>query len=187
MKKRHIAIIGAGIAATAALVMSAPAHCTSQGSLPDARCTPGALNTQITQENLKDTLCNPDWSTKSIRPPSSYTTMLKKNQIKQYGYIDTSTASYEEDHLISLELGGSPTDPNNLWPESYSTTPGAREKDRVENYLHAQVCAGAITLAAAQKEISTDWVAVYRQSTGYPQSGSQQYGSTQPLTDLDDE
>jgi hypothetical protein len=24
---------------------------------------------------------------------------------------------YEEDHLISLELGGAPRDPKNLWPQ----------------------------------------------------------------------
>ena len=38
-------------------------------------------------------------------------------QIAEYGYADTSTADYEEDHLIPLELGGAPRDPNNLWPE----------------------------------------------------------------------
>jgi hypothetical protein len=28
---------------------------------------------------------------------------------------------YEEDHLISLEDGGDPTDPRNLFPEPYNT------------------------------------------------------------------
>ena len=28
-------------------------------------------------------------------------------------------SDYQEDHLISLELGGNPTDPRNLWPEPY--------------------------------------------------------------------
>lgn len=70
-------------------------------------------------------------------------------------------ADYEEDHLISLELGGSPTDPKNLWPESYTTIPNARDKDKVENYLHKQVCSGALSLKEAQREISTDWISVY--------------------------
>jgi len=34
-------------------------------------------------------------------------------------------ACYEEDHLISLENGGDPKDPKNLWPEPYNTKVGA--------------------------------------------------------------
>jgi hypothetical protein len=39
--------------------------------------------------------------------------------------------------------------------------PGFKQKDLVENYLHQKVCAGSISLAAAQHAIATDWVAVY--------------------------
>ena len=70
-------------------------------------------------------------------------------------------ADYEEDHFISLELGGSPTDPRNLWPEPYLPKPGAKEKDIVENYLHRQVCSGTMTLEDAQKAIVADWYRVY--------------------------
>ncbi len=130
--------------------------------LPNALLTPGVPNPNITQANINQNICNPRWSTKSIRPASSYTTGLKKTQLVQYGYADTNLADFEEDHLISLELGGSPTDPKNLWPESYLPKPGAREKDQVENYLHAQVCSGALKLTQAQTMISTDWYAVYQ-------------------------
>ena len=82
--------------------------------------------------------------------------------MQQWGIPGTS-ADYEEDHFISLELGGSPTDPRNLWPEPYGPKPGAREKDAVENYLHKQVCSGAMTLAQAQRAITTDWYKVYLQ------------------------
>jgi len=68
---------------------------------------------------------------------------------------------YEEDHFISLELGGNPTDPRNLWPEPYSPKPGAREKDIVENYLHRQVCERKMTLVEAQKAITRDWYSIY--------------------------
>jgi hypothetical protein len=58
-------------------------------------------------------------------------------------------AHYEEDHFISLELGGHPRDPKNLWPEMWGTpgTPltergpfpshlvGAQTKDHVERAL----------------------------------------------------
>jgi len=131
---------------------------------PDPVRTPGAANPEITQENIQDTICNPHWSTKSVRPPESYTHELKVRQIREYGYTDTDLRDYEEDHLIPLEVGGNPTDPRNLWPEPYQTSiadGGAHYKDKVENYLHDQVCAGRITLQDAQQKIATDWYSVY--------------------------
>jgi hypothetical protein len=71
----------------------------------------GAINQDITQENIGENICNPHWSTKSERPPARYTTALKIKQLKELGYEDQKTADYEEDHLISLELGGNPPIP----------------------------------------------------------------------------
>ena len=127
---------------------------------PDAALTPGLANPEITQNNISDTICNPVWSTKSVRPPSSYTTRLKRDQMRELG-LPGGLADYEEDHFISLELGGHPTDPRNLWPEPYKPRPGARQKDVVENYLRKQVCSGALTLQQAQNAIATDWYKVY--------------------------
>ncbi len=128
---------------------------------PDAKFTPGATNPDITQASIQETICNPNWNARSIRPPSSYTTRLKRRQIEQLG-LDGNMRDYEEDHFIPLELGGNPTDPRNLWPESY-LSPGAKEKDVVENYLRAQVCGGAMSLAQAQEAIVADWYKVYVQ------------------------
>ena len=133
---------------------------------PDPALTPGALNPSVTQATIGTTICVSGW-TATIRPPSSYTTSLKIQQIPLYGYADTSTAAYEEDHLISLELGGAPKDPHNLWPEPYvATLPdgrnvGARVKDALETLLKKEVCAGTVTLAAAQAEIGIHWVHAY--------------------------
>jgi len=63
----------------------------------------------------------------------------------------------EVDHLIPLELGGS-NDMKNLWPEPSEPHPGYREKDQLENELHAMVCSGKIALADAQSCISTNWL-----------------------------
>jgi hypothetical protein len=155
--------------------------------LPDSHLTPGSTNPNISQENIDQTICNPHWSTKSIRPPVSYTNPLKKKSMVEYGdtaaqppYVDangnvisfdvTQCVAYsndprchELDHLISLELGGSPTDPKNLWPEPYNIQYGAHQKDKVENYLHDQVCLGNITLKDAQYQISHDWITVYNE------------------------
>lgn len=185
MRLKHAVIAAAvGGAAVCATIVLAPGH-YDLGVLPDPAKTPGIINAAITQDNLDTTLCNSAWSTKSIRPPASYTTKLKVQQLAG-GYAlnaDANTKDYEEDHLISLELGGNPTDPRNLWPESYTTTPGAKDKDAVENYLHKQLCAGDITLAEAQHEISTDWVAVLGAATG-PTTPS--YGAID-ASDPDDE
>ncbi len=129
--------------------------------LPDLKRTPGATNPDITQDNIRKTICNPKWSTKSIRPPSSYTDKLKKDQMDVFG-LKGKPSDYEEDHLISLEIGGSPTDPLNLWPEAYARPLGARQKDRVENALHREVCAGTITLKRAQGIIVQDWVECFK-------------------------
>jgi hypothetical protein len=134
---------------------------------PDPARTPGAVNPDITQQNIRETICNPRWSTKSIRPEASYTNRLKVEQINEYGYSDSRLRDYEEDHFIPLELGGNPTDPKNLWPEPFETSipgGGAHAKDKVENYLHAEVCSGSLTLEQAQREITEDWYRVYTNS-----------------------
>ena len=132
---------------------------------PDRTRTPGITNPAVTQENMYENICNPKWSTRLIRPPVHYTNELKLEQIREYGDADANPRDYEEDHLIPLELGGDPEDPKNLWPEPYDTSipdGGARSKDRVESFLHKQVCSGNISLGEAQMEIATDWYRVYQ-------------------------
>src|SRR5450759_149425 len=134
---------------------------------PDSAMTPGATNPAVTQATIGSTICVSGW-TSTIRPPSSYTTALKRTQIVAYRYTDTSLADYEEDHLISLEIGGAPRDPANLWPEPYTislpdgTPVGARVKDQLENRLKSLVCSRSMTLATAQRLIATDWIAAWR-------------------------
>jgi hypothetical protein len=134
---------------------STACHARAGGVLPDPACTPGALNPKVAQGNIRSTICVKGW-TATIRPPASYTTALKKTQMKAYG-LAGSTSAYEEDHLVSLELGGNPTDPRNLWPEPWNGTSGAHAKDKTENRLKAEICSGKLTLAAAQHAIATDW------------------------------
>jgi hypothetical protein len=112
--------------------------------------TPGALNPDVTQATIAQTVCKAGW-TRTVRPPTDYTNDLKRKQMTQYGRIG-DLADYQEDHLISLELGGNPTDPGNLWPEPY---PRAADVDREENRLNGLVCSGELTLAEAQAREST--------------------------------
>jgi hypothetical protein len=114
--------------------------------LADPVRTPGVLNPDVTQANIRSTICRSGW-TATIRPPTSYTNDLKRKQMRQYRETG-SLSDYQEDHLISLELGGNPTDPRNLWPEPY---PRAADVDKIENELNAEVCSGRLTLAEAQQ------------------------------------
>jgi hypothetical protein len=135
--------------------------------LPNPTRTPGATNPDITQENIRETICNHGhWSTKSIRPPASYTNKLKREQIAEYGYDDTSMKDYEEDHLIPLTVGGNPRDPKNLWPEPWDGDYGAHIKDKLENQLNKMVCDGSLTLKEAQTAIRTNWIEAYKKYIG---------------------
>jgi hypothetical protein len=112
--------------------------------------TPGVLNPDVRQETIGATICRRGW-TRTVRPPTVYTSGLKVDQIRARG-LDGGPEDYQEDHLISLELGGHPTDPRNLWPEPH---PRAEQVDRVENELNRKVCSGELTLAEAQRRESS--------------------------------
>src|ERR1700691_1141139 len=62
------------------------AHVGPPDIYPDPSRTPAAVNPEITQENIHETICNPRWSTRTIRPEASYTSRLKKEQIEEYSY-----------------------------------------------------------------------------------------------------
>ncbi|MBX7551784.1 hypothetical protein K1Y78_28135 [Streptomyces sp. tea 10] len=152
------ALAAAGLTATMGTAHAASCS-QSYLPLPDSSCTPGALNPDVTQDTIDSTICVSGW-TSTVRPPSSYTTALKKQQIVEYGYADTSLSDYEEDHFVPLELGGSPTSEQNLWPEPrYDTGTGyvSANKDTVENKLKTAVCDGQVNLSDAQNAIMTDW------------------------------
>ncbi|WP_433754983.1 hypothetical protein [Nocardia sp. CA-135398] len=128
--------------------------------LPDPACTPGAVNPKVAADNLGDTICKRGY-TSSIRPPANITNREKDAAAKSYDYTGPLRDA-EYDHLVSLELGGDPNDPRNLWvePPSPDHKPGAgpnNPKDAVENTLHALICSGKVALTDAQNAIAADW------------------------------
>jgi len=129
--------------------------------LPSSSLTPGALNPEVTQENIKQTVCVKGY-TKKIRPPAYYTNKLKKLQIREYGYADRNPKNYEEDHLIALSIGGAPKDPSNLWPEPRNSEWSASKKDRLEFVLYKMVCAQEISLEEAQRAMATNWIEAWK-------------------------
>ena len=132
------------------LLIASTIACHSLNGLPDPKCTPGKV---LTKDITK--ICKSGY-TKTIRPPVSYTNRLKLKLMKLYGLSGTSK-DYVVDHLISLELGGDPKDITNLWPENSTGMNNSHDKDKVENYLHKQVCTGKMKIEDAQKLISTQW------------------------------
>ena len=158
----------------------APGSCHAIGaglySRPDPRCTPGSLNPAVTQATIGQTICQDGW-TDTIRPPESVTEAEKRASMAAYGDPGPMSA-YEYDHFVPLELGGATNDPRNLWPE-----PGAspNPKDAVEDELRQQVCDGQMTLAHAQRAITTNWtaIAVPAPTHGAPPSTSHTTGPQQ--------
>ena len=128
------------------------AGCVAHGGLPDSACTPGAIFPNATVQQI----CTPGYASSVRNVPFS-----EADQVyAEYSIYHHYSGQYEDDHLVPLELGGS-NDIANLWPELASPTPGFHQKDQVENYLHDQVCSGAMPLKEAQTEVATNWIAVY--------------------------
>ena len=138
-----------------------PGSCHARGhglySLPDPRCTPGAVDPAVTQADIGQTICRAGY-TESVRPPESVTEPEKRASLRAYG-DHGPLSSYEYDHLVPLELGGAANDPRNLWPEP---GPSPNPKDALEDRLNARVCDHRMTLASAQLMIAGNWVAADR-------------------------
>lgn len=129
------------------------ALCHVSGPYPDKHCTPGALFTAITATQV----CRPGYSNR-VRRVSQAT---KDRVFARYGIAVHDGSTYEVDHFIPLELGGSNT-LSNLFPEAASPVPGFHQKDKLENALHRRVCNASMTIEAAQAAIRKNWIAAYK-------------------------
>ncbi len=146
------------LAATFGLSACGAATYSSSSGLPNIKLTPGAINPAVTQGNIRSTICVAGW-TATIRPPATYTNQLKYTQLAS-GYNlngDLNPKNYEEDHIVPLEVGGNPTNPLNLFPQPRNIKLSAYLKDQLENRMRQLVCAGQITLKAAQAVFLINW------------------------------
>ena len=104
------------------------------GPRPDRRCSPGAYlaaSRRASSARRRSARARSATSESERSTPSSSSTAGPR----LYG------STLEIDHIVSLELGGS-NDIAKLFPERADADPGYRVKDRLENRLHALVCAG---------------------------------------------
>jgi hypothetical protein len=130
--------------------------CTVHDSLPDSACTPGAVFADVTVEQI----CRTGYSASVRNVPAA----TSREVYRAYGISERGPGEYEVDHLVPLEVGGS-NDIANLWPEAAEPRPGFHEKDRVEDYLHDEICSGRTSLLDAQRAVATNWLDVYQQAS----------------------
>lgn len=133
-------------------VPPAVAPATGTTMLPVAALTPGAA-WDVTVEELCAS------GGREQRPVSD---AVRASVIHSYGMDGVPPTEYELDYLITPDLGGAP-DAKNLWPQRYgSRTWNAHVKDQLERLLPKLVCARAVSLEAAQRDIATNWIAAYK-------------------------
>lgn len=136
---------------------------TQSPAFPKGTLHPGALNPDVTQANIQRTICSDVWL-RSVTPDATFLVRLERKQLADENKPGT-TADYEEDHLVPVELGGAPKDAKNLWPEPYESRGaryatkgnGAESKDAVEEKLRGKVCTGRLTLKLARQAIAGNW------------------------------
>jgi len=130
--------------------------------VPDLTRTPG-----VSRPGLgKARICSIKWGVDARHVSAA----MKRQVFAAYGYsgnddprctVDAAGRRCEIDHLISREIGGA-DDVRNLWPQAYGDSPwNASLKDKLENRLNKELCAGRITLAAARRMLVDDWRKAY--------------------------
>ena len=160
----EIAILGVG-AASLAWVVTADNKVGPNGYVGLLPTVPGAINPDVTQATIATTICQRGW-TATIRPPVSYTGKWKSWLFKSQ-HLAGSPSDYELDHKVPLEVGGAPSDHNNLWMQPYAGIYGAKKsKDPLENTIKSMVCAHKITLEEGRKVFLVDWIAGYHTYIG---------------------
>lgn len=120
-----------------------------------------ALNPDVTQSNIRETICVPGY-TKTVRPSTTYSNGVKRKLFREAGLDEAVMSAFELDHHVPLALGGHPRSLNNLMLQPWDGANGAKKKDRLEVKLQCLVCTGQLRLAEAQQAIYTDWTKAYR-------------------------
>lgn len=128
--------------------------------LPDV-AHPGVVNPGVTPATQDATICVHGW-TATVRPPTSYTNKLRAAQTPA-GHVP---GDGELDHRLSIEDGGHPSDPGNLWWMIYADRYGARVKDVLETKLARRVCAGTLPLSEARGALMGNWLVAYEKYVG---------------------
>lgn len=88
--------------------------------------------------------CHPGYS-KAVRPSLAVSEAIKRQMVAQDSR-HLPVSAYELDHIVPIELGGSPYDLNNLQLQTWDR---AKVKDNLEDKYHFLVCQGDMPLNEA--------------------------------------
>lgn len=123
-------------------------------------CDRGVSNPEVTQETVGQTICVPGYA-KAVRPPTNFTNRVKQVLLKRADRDQAELSKYKLDYIVPLALGGHPRKLENFALKLRDGASGAKRKNRIEAKLQCLVCSDQMTLADAQREISTDWQAAH--------------------------
>jgi hypothetical protein len=117
---------------------------------PDPAKTPGKVDPNCSMKDICPHLSDA-WNVRHVDES------MKKEVCKEYGITEGCPGpKWELDHFIDRSICGADSTWN-LWPQPLAE---AKIKDhKVEDVLHKQVCAGKMTLTAAQACMKSGWVA----------------------------
>ena len=106
-----------------------------------------ALNPAVTQATVQATICRPGWAA-TVRPSGRYTTRVRHALCAAQG-MNRCSPGLVLDHVVPLELGGAPAQLANF---QMQTRGDSVVKDRLEHRAKRDVCAGRVSLSAAQAQ-----------------------------------
>ena len=97
----------------------------------------------------------------TVRPPQQYTSALKRQQLREFGYADRHLGALRRGPPRAVGSGWSTLRSRQPMPEPQTDGWNADLKDELEAVLSRLVCSGRVPLAEAQQAIATDWTAAY--------------------------
>jgi hypothetical protein len=142
-------------AAVAALCVSALLH----GGAVRAQDA-SMLDERVTQHSVADTICKPGYAD-TVSPPLDEMLAHKNRLLAQRGIDTDDSTEYALDRRVPILLGGSPDAADNFDLLPWGGHRGERRKELLAAKLKRCVCAGKMSLSAAQAAIAGDWPAQY--------------------------
>ncbi|CAB3763319.1 hypothetical protein [Paraburkholderia humisilvae] len=118
------------------------------------------LDERVTQQSVADTICKPGYAD-TVSPPVDEMMAHKNRLLAERGIDADDSTDYALDRRVPIVLGGAPDAPDNFDLLPWGGHRGERRKELLTAKLKRCVCAGKMTLSAAQAAIAGDWPAQY--------------------------
>jgi hypothetical protein len=118
------------------------------------------LDSRVTQHSVNQTICRPGY-VDTVSPPLDRMMAHREALLQRSGIDPDDSDEYALDRRVPILLGGAPEAPANLDLLPWAGHDGERRKALLAVKLKRCVCAGKISLRAAQSMISGNWAARY--------------------------